>query len=162
MKTHLEPEQVRQAMRSWTSGVTVVTAAYAGEQHGMTVNSFTSVSLDPPLVIVSLQDNTHTRQLVFDAQAFGVTILSSGQQDIADRFAGRTANSARRMSTVETETMLTGAPLIRGGLAYFDCRVVQSVPAGSNTMFIGEVVAVRGFDMNEPLAYHNRLYRRVV
>ena len=56
----LDPEQLRAAMRAWTSGVTVVTAAYRGEQHGMTVNSFTSVSLEPPLIIISLQDTTRT------------------------------------------------------------------------------------------------------
>ena len=161
MKTFVDPERVRAAMRAWTAGVTVVTAAHGGEQHGMTVNSFTSVSLDPPLVIVSLQDDTHTRQLVDRAQAFGVTILSSAQQDVADRFAGRTADSIRRMSTVETETMVTGAPLIRGGLAHFDCRVIQSVSVGVNTMFVGEVVAVRGFGTDNPLVYHNRQYRHI-
>ena len=89
MMTHIEPEQVRHAMRAWASGVTIVTAAHKNEQHGMTVSSFASVSLDPPLLMVALQKTTRTSGLVSRAQAFGVTILSAGQREISERFAGR-------------------------------------------------------------------------
>ncbi len=157
----LNSEQLRAAMRAWTSGVTVITAAHAGEQHGMTVNSFTSVSLEPPLIIISLQDNTHTRELVEQAQAFGVTILSYDQNEIADRFAGRTPESQNRMAGIEMETLVTGAPLIKNGLASFDCRVKQSIKVGPNTMFIAEVLAARGTGEGQPLVYHNRLYHRL-
>jgi flavin reductase (DIM6/NTAB) family NADH-FMN oxidoreductase RutF len=161
MTTTIDPEQLRAAMRAWTSGVTVVTAVHEGQQHGMTVNSFTSVSLDPPLVMIALQDATRTRELVHHAQAFGVTILSVDQEDISERFAGRTVDSENRMSGVETETLVTGAPFIKGGLAYFDCRVRQSIGLGPNTMFIGEVVAARRISDGEPLIYHHRQYRRL-
>jgi len=140
----------------------VVTAVHNGQQHGMTVNSFTSISLDPPLVMVALQDTTRTRELVHHAQAFGVTILSAGQQDVSERFAGRAVDSENRMATVQTETLLTGAPFIKGGLAYFDCRVRHTIDAGPNTMFIGEVVAARRISEGEPLVYHHRRYRRLV
>ena len=162
MTTFADPEQLRTAMRAWTSGVTVVTAAHEGQQHGMTVNSFTSISLDPPLVVITLEDRTRTRQLVDHARAFGVTILSTEQAEISDRFAGRAAGSENRMSTVETETLVTGAPFIKGGLAYFDCRVRQSVEAGPNTMFIAEVVAARRISEGKPLVYQNRIYRQLV
>ena len=157
----LDPEQLRAAMRAWTSGVTVVTAAHEGEQHGMTVNSFTSVSLDPPLIIISLQDNTRTRELVDHAQAFGVTILSYDQSEIADRFAGRTPESQNRMVGLQTETLVTGAPLLKDGLASFDCRVKQSIKVGPNTMFVAEVLAARGTGEGQPLVYHNRLYHKL-
>ncbi len=157
----LSPEQLRAAMRAWTSGVVIVTAAHEGEKHGMTVNSFTSVSLEPPLIIISLQDNTHTRKLVERAQAFAVTILSFDQRELADRFAGRTPESQDRMAGIETETLVTGAPLIKNGLAWFDCRVKQSINVGPNTMFVAEVVAARGTGEGEPLVYHNRLYHRL-
>jgi flavin reductase (DIM6/NTAB) family NADH-FMN oxidoreductase RutF len=157
----INPEQLRAAMRAWTSGVTVVTAAYDGEQHGMTVNSFTSVSLDPPLIIISLQGDSRTREFVEKAQAFGVTILSYDQSDIADRFAGRTSESQNRMAGLETETFVTGAPLLKSGLAAFDCRVTQSIKVGSNTMFIAEVLAARGTGTGVPLVYHNRLYHKL-
>ena len=77
MITHVEPEQIRQAMRLWASGVTVVTAAYENERHGMTVSSFASISLEPPLLMVALQKTTRTSDLILRAQAFGVTILSA-------------------------------------------------------------------------------------
>lgn len=157
----INPEQLRAAMRAWTSGVAVVTAAYDGEQHGMTVNSFTSVSLDPPLIIISLQGDSRTREFVEKAQAFGVTILSYDQSEIADRFAGRTSESQNRMAGLETETFVTGAPLLKSGLAAFDCRVTQSIKVGSNTMFIAEVLAARGTGTGVPLVYHNRLYHKL-
>ena len=148
-------------MRAWTSGVTVVTAAHNGELHGMTVSSFTSVSLEPPLIIISLQDSTRTRELVYHAQAFGVTILGDGQQEISDRFAGRGDESQKRFKGVEIETLETGAPLIKGGLASFDCRVRQSVDVGPNTLFVGEVVAMSGSGEGSPLVYHNRKYYKL-
>ncbi len=154
-------EQLRAAMRAWTSGVTIVTAAYTGDQHGMTVSSFTSVSLDPPLVVISLQTVSRTYELVSRAKAFGVTILASNQQAISERFADRPADGKDRLDGLETETFVTGAPFIKGGLAFLDCRVIQSIPSGMNTLFIGEVVAVRGDDHESPLVYHDRQYRRL-
>src|SRR3990172_7791045 len=87
--TSPDPDALRDALRFWTTGVTMVAASHNGVSHGMTVNSFTSLSLDPPLVSVSLEKVTRTHQLVLDANAFTVTILSQGQQALSDRFAGR-------------------------------------------------------------------------
>jgi 3-hydroxy-9,10-secoandrosta-1,3,5(10)-triene-9,17-dione monooxygenase reductase component len=158
MMVDLEPERVRRAMRGWTSGVTIVTAMHDNERHGMTVTSFTSVSLDPPLLMVALQRTTRTSGLVSRAQAFGVTILSENQREISVRFAGRSDDSRDRLEGIETETLRTGAPFLRGGLAYFDCRLHQTIEAGASTVFIGEVIAVKQFK-GQPLVYHNRQYR---
>jgi len=160
MMENLEPDGVRRAMRAWTSGVTVVTARHDNEQHGMTVNSFASVSLDPPLLMVALQRTTRTSGLVARAQAFGVTILSADQREISDRFAGRSDDLQDRLEGIETEMLSTGAPLLRGGLAYFDCRLRQTIEAGTSTIFIGEVVAVREFE-GRPLVYHDRQYQHI-
>ena len=158
----LDAEQLRAAMRAWTSGVTVVTAAYDGERHGMTVNSFTSISLDPPLIIISRQKASHTHKLVSKAGAFAVTILSAQQQDISERVAGRSsAETGDRLENLETETLDTGAPLIKGGLAYLDCRVSQKIDAGMNTLYVAEVVAARGYDHDRVLVYHDRQYRKL-
>ena len=160
MLTHIEPEQIRRAMRTWASGITIVTAAYKNEQHGMTVSSFASISLDPPLLMVALQKATRTSGLISRAQAFGVTILSVGQQEISERFAGRSDDSNDRMKGIETETLDTGAPLIKGGLAYFDCRLRKTTNTGTSILFIGEVVAAKQFD-GQPLVYHDRHYMRI-
>ncbi len=152
---------LRAAMRAWTSGVTVVTAVHNGEQHGMTVSSFTSISLAPPMIIISLQTASRTHDMVAKAQAFGVTILAASQRELAERFASQQVTMQERLDGVETEALVTGAPLIKGGLACLDCRVRQSFPVGMNTVFLAEVVAVRGDDHDEPLVYHDRTYRRL-
>ena len=163
----LDAEQLRAAMRAWTSGVTVVTAVYDGEQHGMTVNSFTSISLDPPLIAVSLQTASRTHELVSRASAFAVTILSADQQAVSERFAGQFSEEpGKRLENLETETLVSGAPFIKGGLAYLDCRVSRSVPLGMNTLFIAEVVAARvgaarSSDHDRALVYHDRQYRKL-
>jgi flavin reductase (DIM6/NTAB) family NADH-FMN oxidoreductase RutF len=160
MMTHFEPEQVRHAMRAWTSGVTIVTAAHKNEQHGMTVSSFASISLDPPLLMVALQKKTRTSRIVSRARAFGVTILSANQKEISERFAGQGDDSKDRLEGIETEILNTGAPLIKGGLAYFDCRLRQSMEAGTSIIYIGEVIAARQFE-GQPLVYYNRQYQHI-
>lgn len=154
-------DQLRAAMRAWTSGVTVVTAAYGGEQHGMTVSSFTSVSLDPPLIVISLQTSSRTHDLVARAGAFGVTILAAGQQEISERFANEHASMGGRLDGLQTETLVTGAPFIKGGLAYMDCQVTQTIQLGMNTLFIAEIVAIKPDDHDAPLVYHDRTYQRL-
>jgi len=148
-------------MRAWTTGVAIVTAAHDGRQHGMTVSSFTSISLDPPLIAISLQTSSQTQALVIRAQAFGVTILAADQQDLSERFAGRAGNDDERLDGLQTETLVTGAPFIAGGLAFLDCRVRQTIRAGMNTLFVAEVVAVSEDDRQSPLVYHDRAYRQL-
>lgn len=154
----LDSEQLRDAMRAWTTGVTVVTARHEGQQYGMTVNSFNSVSLEPPVISITLKRLTHTHELVEKSGEFGVTILSSKQKELSDRFAGKILGIHDRFEGVLTETLLTDVPLLKGGAAYFNCRVMNSIPVGENTLFVAEVIAARGNDDDEPLVYHHRVY----
>lgn len=148
-------------MRQWATGVTVVSAQYLGRKHGMTVSSFTSLSLEPPLVLVSLEQSTQTHQLVQQAGHFGVTILGQSQREISERFAGHLTEMGDRFQGLETFTLSSGAPLLVQGLAWFDCRVVATYPAGTHTVFIGEVLAVRDEAREPPLLYYNRDYRQI-
>ena len=158
----LDPEQLRHAMRAWTTGVAVVTAMYDGQRYGMTVNSFTSISLEPPLISVVLKQLTHTHDLVVKSNEFSVTILSSSQKELSDRFAGKLPHVHDRFEDLQTETLSLPAPLIKGGLAYFNCRVMDSMPVGENTLFVAEVLAARGEGEGNPLVYHNRLYWKLM
>jgi flavin reductase (DIM6/NTAB) family NADH-FMN oxidoreductase RutF len=158
----VDPETLRHAMRRWGSGVTIVSSLAAGVQHGMTVSSFTSVSLTPPLVLVSLEQATRTYRLVKQSGIFGVCILADHQQEISDRFAGRQTEDTDRFEGLETFTLNTGAPFLTGSLACLDCRVVTSFEAGNHTLFIGEVLAVKIGKAAHPLLYFNRSYRRLV
>jgi len=149
-------------MRAWTTGVAVVTAMYDGQRYGMTVNSFTSISLEPPLISVVLKQLTHTHDLVVKSNEFSVTILSSSQKELSDRFAGKLPHVHDRFEDLQTETLSLPAPLIKGGLAYFNCRVMDSMPVGENTLFVAEVLAARGEGEGNPLVYHNRLYWKLM
>ena len=156
--TSLDSEQLRAAMRGWSAGVTVVAATFEGQTHGMTVNSFTSISLDPPIITVSLQGSTRTHEVVSKSRAFGLTILSREQASISDLFAGRTLEVIDRFAGLQTKTLVTGSPLIVGGLAWLDCRVIQTFDAGMNTLFIAKVAAAQAGKNGDPLIYHNRKY----
>jgi flavin reductase (DIM6/NTAB) family NADH-FMN oxidoreductase RutF len=154
----LDPENLRAAMRAWSAGVTVAATTYEGHKHGMTVNSFTSISLDPAMITISLQQATRTHEFVSKSNFFGLTILSAEQSRISDLFAGRFSDIQDRFAELQTETLVTGSPLIVGGLAWLDCHVIQTFDAGMNTLFIAEVVAARSFGEDRPLIYHSRRY----
>jgi flavin reductase (DIM6/NTAB) family NADH-FMN oxidoreductase RutF len=158
----LDSEQLRHAMRAWTTGVAIITAMYEGQRYGMTVNSFTSISLDPPMISLALKRLTHTHELVEKSGEFSVTVLASNQSDLSDRFAGKTPNIADRFEGVEVEKLLIDAPLIKGGIAFFNCRVVNSTPIGENSLFVAEVIAARGQGEGDPLVYHNRVFWKLV
>jgi flavin reductase (DIM6/NTAB) family NADH-FMN oxidoreductase RutF len=158
-------DELREAMRFWASGVAIVGAEFEGIRHGMTVSSFTSLSLEPPLVMVSLQKATRTHDLVIGSGAFGVTILAEGQEEISNLFAGIDNETDDRFSGLETYSLETGAPLLHNGLAFFDCRLVGQHDAGTHTVMIGEVAAAQvhgAGDQVSPLVYFNRDYRKLI
>ncbi len=157
----VDPEDFRLAMRRWATGVTIVTTQFKGVRHGMTVNSFTSVSLTPPLVLVSLERKSRTHSLVEKSGVFGITVLSENQQSVSDCFAGRCGDHDDRFANLSTRTLLTNAPFIEGGLVFLDCRVVSTFAASTHTLFIGEVVASQLGKDDQPLVYLDRMYRRM-
>jgi flavin reductase (DIM6/NTAB) family NADH-FMN oxidoreductase RutF len=155
------PEMLRRTMRHWVTGVTIVSARHEGARHGMTVNSFVSVSLDPPLVTVTLANDTRTHALVERSDWFGVTILSSDQQELSDRFAGRIPDGGDRFHQVETVSPEGRVPLIAGGLAGLECRVVHRYPMAHSTLFVAQVEAVWHGQSESPLVYWNRGYHQM-
>ena len=158
----VRPEILREALRQWTTGVTIVSSHHNGQRHGMTVSSFTSVSLAPPLVLVSLEQNTRTHQLVRASQSFGVTILDTSQVEISNQFAGRQTEDADRFANLSTHTLVTGVPILDQYLTALDCRVVSELEMGTHTVFIGEVVALEvNENQQDPLVYYNRDYRQL-
>lgn len=158
----VDPELLRNAMRQWATGVAIVTALHDGITHGMTVSSFTSVSLTPPQVLVSLAQNTRTHTLVKASHKFGVSLLAAGQHEISDLFAGRIPDEEERLAGLETITLETGVPLVKDALAHFDCRVIATFTSGTHTLFIGEVLAVQSHEASPPLVYYNRGYRSLL
>jgi flavin reductase (DIM6/NTAB) family NADH-FMN oxidoreductase RutF len=161
----VSPEELRSAMRRWVTGVTVVTTQDKGIRHGMTVNSFTSISLDPPQILVSLEQSSRTHKLVKTSGYFGVTVLSEDQKEVSDCFAGRHTENKDRFAGLETHTLSSGVPFISAGMAFLDCRVVSTYDVGTHTLFIAEVlyaaVSEESLESVRPLIYYNRAYRRL-
>ena len=157
----VDPDALRQVMRRWVSGVAIVTSHHQGIRHGMTVNSFTSISLQPPAVIVTLEQTTRTHALVIASGTFGVTILSDKQQALSECFSGQDCDQEDRFAGMETHSLVSGAPLIAGGLAYLDCHVLARYTTGNSTLFIAEVLAAQTGEHSPPLIYVNRHYRQL-
>lgn len=155
---NVTPEDLRVVMRQWVTGVTIVTSVHDGIRHGMTVSSFTSVSLEPPIVTVSLENQSRTHHLVSESGVFAITFLSSKQKEISERFAGKKTEYTDRFSGLATWTFRTGAPLLGEGLAFLDCQVLAAYTFGANTLFIGKVLAAKLGEKGDPLIYHNRHY----
>jgi len=160
MKMSITGEELKQVMRNWTSGVAIVSSAFQGIYHGMTVNSFTSVTIEPPIIVISLANNTRTCDLVKKSHEFGVTILSSLQKEISDRFAGKVGDNEDRFAGLKTFSLKSPSFLITGGLAWVDCVVINEINLGISTLFIAEVVASKT-DRGDPLLYHDREYYRL-
>lgn len=158
MEPTLDPEALRAAMRAWSAGVAVVTAVHESKQHGATVNSFTSISLEPAMITISLQKSARTHELISKSRIFGLTILSAEQSKIADLFAGKIPNIENRFAGLQTQTLVTGSPLLVGGLAWLDCYVVETFDAVNSSLFIAEVLAAENTGDGQPLIYHRREY----
>ncbi len=157
----LNENQLRLVMRKWASGVSVVTSHFERIKHGMTVSSFTSVSLTPPLITISLMKSSRTLDLVRQSGSFGITILTRQQEEISKIFAGQVSESDDRFSGIDTFTLLTGAPMIANGLAFFDCKISEILDFDTNTLIIGEVIATKLGDQNDPLLYFDQHYREL-
>lgn len=152
---------LREIMRRWVTGVSIVTVEDGGNRHGATVSSLASISLDPPLITVTLTNNTRTHQMVANTGHFGVTILSHEQQFLSERFAGAISEDQDRFEGVDYFDIYENIPVLKGGLATLGCRVVHSHEMPNSTLFIAEVIASQLGDEQEPLVYVNRTYRRL-
>ncbi len=158
----VDPETLRTVMRHWTTGVAILTARDGAHVHGMTVNSFTSVALDPPLVLACVERAVRTHALVDRSRAFALSILCEGQQTLSDRFAGRDTEHQDRFEGLRTHTAITGAPILAENMGWLDCVVVAAHEAGTHTIFVAEVVAAKVQDGSRPLVYFDRDYHTLV
>jgi flavin reductase (DIM6/NTAB) family NADH-FMN oxidoreductase RutF len=154
--------EFRLALGQFATGVTVVTADRApGQVHGMTANSFTSVSLDPLLILICVSQNAQLLPMVKKQKRFGVNILKDNQRAISEYFA-RTEESAEieKRLGIRYRWTETGIPLLEDALVHLGCNVVASHVAGDHTIFIAEVDSVEVYE-GEPLLYLRGNYRPV-
>jgi flavin reductase (DIM6/NTAB) family NADH-FMN oxidoreductase RutF len=152
---------LREIMRRWVTGVSIVTVENEVVRHGATVSSLTSISVDPPLITVTLAKGTRTHQMIKKAGFFGVTILSSKQQMLSEKFSGGVSEEHDRFEGVEYFDILEHIPVLHGGIAALGCRIVHSYEMANSTLFVGEVIASQLGEDQPPLVYVNRAYKRL-
>jgi flavin reductase (DIM6/NTAB) family NADH-FMN oxidoreductase RutF len=158
----LDRAEFRRAMGGFATGVTIITLDLDGEIHGMTANAFTSVSLDPLLVLVCVDHNARTHAHLHSKKRFGINVLSEDQRAISEYYArpARTHERAEEEAGARFDRTGHGTPMLHGALAYLECRLHSAEEAGDHTIFIAEVedVVVRE---GEPLLFFRGKYRRV-
>jgi flavin reductase (DIM6/NTAB) family NADH-FMN oxidoreductase RutF len=150
------PDGFKRAMRAFTSGVTVVTLRDGEALHGITVSAFSSLSLDPPLVLVCIDKNAASHDVFARAGAFVVNILEAGQEGLSNLFASRDEDKFARAAWHEG---VVGAPVLDGTFGVAECVLHDSLPGGDHTIFVGRVVAASARD-GMPLLYGQGGYRR--
>src|SRR5450432_3977505 len=134
----LDASALRMTMRQWVTGVTIVTTVAGDERAGMTVSSFTSVSLEPPTVLVCLNKDSYAHGMVKKSGVFAISMLSSGQHALSNRFAGFDPTISDRFAGVEFIAADTGSPLLVGAIGWLDCIVRDAHVSGTHTIYIGE------------------------
>jgi flavin reductase (DIM6/NTAB) family NADH-FMN oxidoreductase RutF len=157
----LSASDFRNAMGCFATGVTVITVDQDGEVHGMTANAFTSVSLDPALVLVCVDHRARTHAQLHARKRFGVNVLRSDQQAIAEYYASAAeTHQHAEAAGAHFDHTAHRTPVLQGALAYLECRLHSTESAGDHTIFIAEVeeVVVRE---GEPLLFFRSQYREV-
>jgi flavin reductase (DIM6/NTAB) family NADH-FMN oxidoreductase RutF len=157
----ISSEDYRDALRQFPSGVTIVTIKAGEEIHGLTVSAFASISPDPPLIGVMIDHRHHAYHLLEEEGAvFAVNMLKESQIELSNRFAW--VKDEDRFAAGNWKTAVTGAPVLVDALAWLDCTIQGRRPAGTHTIYLGEVQASQVPEADAlPLVYWNRGYRRI-
>lgn len=153
----VDDAQFKLAMSHFASGVTVVTTELDGRPYGLTVASFASLSLHPPLVLVCIENAVKSHDALASSKRFGVSILGAEQADISGRFASKADD---KFAGIVTRRGETGVPLIAGALCTIECSVREQLPGGDHTIFVGEVLATQVRE-GAPLVYFRSAYRQI-
>jgi len=155
----LAPTAFREVMGCLAGGVTIVTSITAdGRPHGLTATAVCSVSLDPPLVLVCVDRNSQTLEVVRASRRYALNLLRSTHRSTSDRFAG---SDGLKFEALEWKPAPGGSPLLPGALAWVECEVESSVEAGDHTVFIGRVTAGQIGDGGDPLVHFRGRYHTV-
>ena len=153
----LDSREFRDALGCFATGVCVITANPEGwEPFGMTVNSFASVSLDPPLVLWSLQNNSEVFDHFSAAPRYAINVLCHEQEGLSSQYARR---GDHRLDAEHCLPDRDGSPLLRGALVSFDCELAETHPGGDHVIIVGRVIDVVSREDGEPLLFYGGAYR---
>jgi flavin reductase (DIM6/NTAB) family NADH-FMN oxidoreductase RutF len=151
----IDAATMRRTLGRFTTGVTVVTTARGDDVHAMTANAFTSVSLDPPLVLVSIDHRTRMHGMLPDTRRYGVSVLGCEQERVAWHFAGRPLRDP-----VELFDWTADVPFVRGAIAHVGCSLHAAHEAGDHTLYLGLVEHLHS-RAGEPLLFHRGAFGRL-
>ena len=155
----IDPKEQRRIFGRFATGVTVLSTLADKETWGMTANAVTSLSLEPPLVLVAVVRNSATDSYLKTSRCFALNILSADQKDLSTRFSGP---GPRDFSDLETKTAVTGCPILIDAIAWVDCRVADIFSGGDHEIFVGEIVAGDAHHgATKPLLFYSGQYARL-
>jgi flavin reductase (DIM6/NTAB) family NADH-FMN oxidoreductase RutF len=153
------PDLFVAGMRLHAAGVTLVATSFEGRPSGLTATAVCSVSAEPPQLLVCVHRGAEANEPIRRSRLFSVNVLAASQRRLADRFAGRLGHSGpARFEEGRWTRLVTGAPVLEGARAVFDCSLVTSIEAGTHTIFVGLVEAVALRPELAPLVYHEGEY----
>lgn len=156
---NISSRSFRDALGRFATGVCLVTVTDdAGVAYAVTVNSFASVSLDPPLVLWSLQKDSDVYGLYANAPHYAIGVLAADQQGHSSRYASK---GAHRMADEHFEVGHNGAPIVLGALASFECSLERAIDGGDHTILLGRVTRLAGDAAPDPLLFFGGAYRRL-
>ena len=144
-------------MRVYPQGVTVATMAGPNGPTGLTISSFTSVSLDPPLILISIAKGSAIHDLFHEAKTYAINFLADDQKSVSDSFAGRTRGKDR-FEGLRFSMGVTGSPIIDGVRVAIECRAWKVYEGGDHSILVGEVVSAKTFNSKRPLVYYSQQY----
>jgi flavin reductase (DIM6/NTAB) family NADH-FMN oxidoreductase RutF len=153
--------EFRRTLGMFATGVTVITTRVGEQVHGMTANAFMSVSLRPPLILVSVDRRAKMNALLREGSRYGVSVLEEGQAELSDRFAGRVVDDAGSARAEPLFEIVRDTPLVEGALAHLVARVLRSYWGGDHSLFLGQVEYVR-YGEGVPLVFHGGRYEKFV
>ena len=157
--TQLDKGSFRHAMSHFASGVTIMTTTVAGRMHGMTVSAFASQSLDPLLILVSVERSTTMHRLVMESRAFAINILGEQGEGTARFFADNARLDGPEFQEGAYHLGVTGSPLLEEATAYLEATLEATLEAGDHTIMVGRVVALKVVRDAAPLIYYRSGYR---
>jgi flavin reductase (DIM6/NTAB) family NADH-FMN oxidoreductase RutF len=149
----------KETLRQWASGVCILTTMVDGKPHGLTVSSFSSLSINPLLIMACIGKTLASHNLLLTSGVFAINILSTDQLEWGKLFAGMIPETGDRFAGIDYITAESGAPILPGVLGWLDCRLYNTYDGGDHTIIAGEVLAAQATgDGKAPLAYYNRAW----
>ncbi len=154
-------DDFKDALASWASGVSIVATRAGGLVHGVTVSSFASLSLEPPLVIACVASGSRLPPMVREARRFAISLLSADQDAASSAFARSTREPAPSFVGVAEDRTASGMPVVAGAMAHLDCELHSELAVGDHTILVGRVIEAVTYPDKSPLLYYRRRYHRL-